>query len=106
MIVSRKKIAAKFGNRCAYCGQPLKRNWCREHVKPIVRFRNVRWSFSGRHGCKYPENHTLDNIVPACKECNDSKSSLDIETWRASLKWLPLGQPVIFWFERYKDAST
>jgi 5-methylcytosine-specific restriction endonuclease McrA len=44
----------------------------------------------------------LDNIVAACKKCNTDKGALDLETWRASLKWPPLGKPVVFWFERCK----
>jgi hypothetical protein len=103
MTLSRAKILAKTQGRCAYCGVPLKgHNWERDHVKPLVRFHNVRFSFGGRNGCKNPEHHTADNLVAACKPCNRSKGACDLESWRASLKWLgatPL-KPVVFWFER------
>ena len=101
MIVSKKKILAKTQGRCAYCGKALTlRTMRRDHVEPIVRFRNVRWTFSGRYGCKHPERHTLANIMAACDKCNTDKGPFDLETWRASLKWLPLGQSVVFYFER------
>lgn len=107
MIVSRKKLFAKYNGRCAYCGKPLGRSWERDHVQPIVRFRNVRWTFSGRHGCKYPERHVLENIVPACKPCNTDKGPLDVETWRASLRWPGSSptKPVVFWMERRDDEK-
>jgi 5-methylcytosine-specific restriction endonuclease McrA len=101
MIVSKKRVLARYGSKCAYCGRKLTiRTLRRDHVEPLCRYRNVRWTFSGRYGCKHPERHNLDNIVPACQQCNDSKSSLDLETWRASLKWPPLGKPVVFYFEK------
>jgi len=100
MIVSKKKLLAKYGSRCAYCGKILTlRTLNRDHLEPIVRYRNVRWTFSGRNGCKYPERHTLENIVAACRTCNLDKGPLDLQTWRASLKW-PGPRPIVFHFEK------
>jgi 5-methylcytosine-specific restriction endonuclease McrA len=96
--VSKKKVLARFGGKCAYCEVPLTlRTMQRDHVLPIVRWKNVRYSFSGRHGCSHPENHNLENIVAACKKCNLDKGSMDLATWRNSLKW---PKPVIFYFEK------
>lgn len=106
MLISRKKLYAKYGGRCAYCGTPLGRSWQRDHVEPLVRFRNVRWTFSGRNGCKNPSAHREDNIVAACTPCNKDKGSMDLETWRASLKWAGWRQGIKFWFERYSDKGT
>jgi len=103
MIVSRKKLLEKQGSKCAYCGRSITlRTMHRDHVIPIRRYKGVRYSFSGRHGCVNPGAHNADNIVAACKDCNMSKGALDVETWRASLRWLPLGKPIIFHFEKYK----
>ena len=99
---TRKAIWAKYGGRCAYCGRELRLRgyWQRDHVVPLVRYRGVRFSFAGRNGCVNPEAHTPTNIVAACVLCNKDKGSLDLETWRASLKWLG-PRPLKFWFERY-----
>lgn len=103
MIVSRKLILAKTNGHCAYCGVPLTlRTMRRDHVAPIIRYRNVRYSFSGRNGCVNPEAHSLDNIVPACDGCNRSKGPMDLETWRGSLRWPGWRNGIVFWFERYK----
>lgn len=102
MIVSRKKLFNLFGGKCAYCGRPLNRHtFQRDHKEPIIRFRNVKWTFSGRNGCRYPERHCLDNIVPACRDCNQSKSNYDLETWRAGLKWPGWKNGIVFYFEKY-----
>lgn len=107
MIVSRKKVYAKYGGRCAYCGIALpKYGWDRDHVAPIVRYKGQRYSFSGRYGCKYPENHNIDNIVACCKPCNKDKGSMDLETWRGSLRWLGWQRGIVFWMERYKNEEA
>lgn len=101
MLVSRKQILAKTNGRCAYCGTPLTmRTMFRDHMEPLVRYRGVKFAFSGRNGCVNPENHNLDNIVPACRGCNDSKGSLDLETWRGSLRWIGWQKGIVFWMER------
>jgi len=101
MIVSKKRVLAKTGSRCAYCGGALTlRTMQRDHIAPLCRYRNVRWTFSGRFGCKYPANHRLDNIIACCKPCNMSKGSMDLSTWRASLKWPGWKTGIVFYFEK------
>lgn len=79
----------------------------RDHVVPLVRFRGARFSFGGRNGCVNPENHNLDNIVPACDGCNTSKGSMDLETWRGSLRWFGWNtEGVTFYFEKCNDAPA
>lgn len=107
VLIGRKAVLAKFGGRCAYCGTPLTlRAMHRDHVEPLVRYKGKRYTFSGRRGCKYPERHNADNVVPACQACNMSKSNLDLETWRGSLRWLGWQRGIVFWFERYKECPT
>lgn len=54
---------AEFNNRCAYCGSYGDLHI--EHVIPI--------SKGGPHA--------IGNIIPACKDCNYSKSVHDVESW-------------------------
>jgi hypothetical protein len=73
--LSGKQVRARFdefANRCAFCGIDLmtlpKKHRHIEHVVPLVK----------------GGPHALGNIVPACKSCNDSKRSKDVETWYRS----------------------
>jgi len=52
-----------FGNRCAYCGNSDRVSI--DHVMPL-----------SKGGL---DEHS--NIVPACKTCNSSKNSKDVESW-------------------------
>lgn len=100
-VISRKKLYNKYGGRCAYCGIPLPRHgWHRDHKEPIIRYKGVRYSFSGRNGCVNPKNHNADNLVAACSGCNMDKGNMDLETWRGSLRWIGWQNGIIFWFEK------
>ena len=64
--VSGKQVRARFqqfDNRCAYCGGDGEPHI--EHVVPI--------SKGG--------THALGNIVPACSDCNYSKTTHEVESW-------------------------
>lgn len=52
-----------FDHRCAYCGTdgPMQQ----EHVVPLIR----------------GGEHTATNVVPACRACNGSKFTADMESW-------------------------
>ncbi len=107
MRVSRKALLAKYDGRCAYCGKRLPpHGWHRDHIEPLLRYRDARYSFSGRNGCKHPERHEETNIVAACATCNKDKGSMDLETWRGALRWLGWRNGIVFWFERCKDAAV
>lgn len=103
IVGSRKYLYNKYGGKCAYCGKPLhKFGWHRDHIQPLLRYRNTRYSFNGRNGCVNPENHNNGNLVAACAGCNLDKGTLDLETWRASLNWTGFLTPIVFWFEKYE----
>jgi 5-methylcytosine-specific restriction endonuclease McrA len=104
-VPSRKAIAAKTNGCCAYCGTLLKPGWQRDHRVPLIRYRGVKWSFGGYHGCKNPEAHTFENIFAACRVCNKDKGALDVETWRASLKWPGWQKGVVFYFEKLQGQQ-
>ncbi|MDU0441539.1 HNH endonuclease [Staphylococcus haemolyticus] len=52
-----------FDNKCAYCLNETVLT--RDHFIPIIN----------------GGNHTVDNIVPACKSCNCSKQDKDFDVW-------------------------
>jgi 5-methylcytosine-specific restriction endonuclease McrA len=59
-----RRLCHRYDDRCAYCneGKPLQR----EHIIPISR--------GGQH--------SIGNLLPACKSCNLSKMSSTITEWR------------------------
>lgn len=122
MNVDRDKIWQMFGCKCAYCGCDLQSSSGKhmhvDHVKPLVR---NWWNGTSVHG----ENHTEENLFPACPQCNLYKSSLDIEMFR---DWVAdtirkIGKftlyrnalrfgmieikewDKVFWFEKYKTEK-
>lgn len=56
-----KAILDQFNHSCAYCGRSLK-HLQQEHVIPI----------------KKGGGYTKENIIPACKRCNGTKSDMDL----------------------------
>lgn len=66
---TREKIALKTNNRCAYCGEPLKKGWHIDHIEPLTR------SFKDDD----------DNYIASCPQCNRFKSVYDIEEFRDEL---------------------
>ena len=59
-----------FDNECAYCGKK-NTELEQDHIVPV--------STSGRY--------SKDNIVPACRHCNSSKSNKDMEEWYRKQKF-------------------
>lgn len=111
----REKVHAKYGGRCAYCGQKITiKQMHIDHLKPIYRGND---SVSP----EYRGADTLDNMMPACKPCNLWKGVYLIEQFReevaAQVERLRMRsanfrmaeryllvevteKPVVFWFER------
>lgn len=80
----RDKIKAKYGGKCAYCGNTLPDKWHVDHFKPVVRdFVLVKDKGFVQNGKMLnPENDNFDNKVPSCPSCNILKSSGTIEEFR------------------------
>ncbi|PHM42366.1 HNH endonuclease [Xenorhabdus szentirmaii] len=111
----RAIIREKFGGRCSYCGCDLpEKGWHADHAEPVMRY--------GDGHCHYPENDTIENIMPSCRSCNIYKNCADIESFRqiitrqlqnsihrtqslrAAQRFGKLSfdlSPVVFWFETY-----
>src|SRR5690242_18355821 len=60
------QVLAKTNERCWYCGCVLRSLWNIEHQVPRAR----------------GGTDDLDNLVPACKDCNGTKSSKTVEELR------------------------
>lgn len=80
MDVSKKEnriaVYNRFGGRCSYCGVELDINKFHvDHLEPLRR---------GEIG--YVRNHTFENCMPSCAQCNSSKSSFPLEVWRRELE--------------------
>lgn len=73
----REIIRMKFNNRCAYCGDKLKKVF---HVDELL---PVRRNPDGT--CLHPERFNIDNQMPSCPSCNINKHSDDLETFRAHI---------------------
>lgn len=117
----RELVRQRFGGLCAYCGRPLPERWHADHFEPV--HRNSFWN---NRGPAHPENHRLDNMMPACPQCNISKGPMTLEDWRLWLSGhvaslnnyntpyrlakcfglvVETEAPVVFYFER-PSAST
>jgi 5-methylcytosine-specific restriction endonuclease McrA len=59
---------AEFANRCAYCG--IRASLTRDHVIPLA--------LGG--------SNAIDNIVPACRQCNARKRLMDAEAFLRMLR--------------------
>lgn len=102
----RKAVHNKCGGHCAYCGcQITLKQMQVDHVQPI--------SVNGKDD--------LTNMLPACRSCNNYKSTLTLDKFRAAIEnWpfvlrrdsttyknavrfgmvIPNPHPVIFYFEK------
>ena len=71
MKIDRKKIFDKFSGHCAYCGTLLLFNDFQvAHLIPKV---------SGG-------SNNFENLMPACRKCNEHKFNMIIAIWRHEIK--------------------
>ncbi|WP_226940016.1 HNH endonuclease [Halomonas colorata] len=83
----RAELYGMFDGCCAYCGEDLGTRWHADHVKAVRRrhelYRDGSPGYKTRLvGADKPENHTIENFMPACAPCNLSKATYSIEQWR------------------------
>lgn len=71
----RREVYDKCGGHCAYCGCEIKMSEMQvDHVIPIA------WDLG---------SDTLSNMLPACRSCNNYKSSMTVEMVRACIERFP-----------------
>ena len=69
--LTRIKVWNKYGQRCAYCGEPITYKEMQvDHLKPKA--------FGG--------SDDFDNLMPSCRTCNHYKRALSLEDYRR--EWL------------------
>lgn len=59
------RLRARYRGKCAYCESRNAEHW--DHVIPVVR----------------GGTHSIGNLLPACRECNLSKSHKFVSEWRS-----------------------
>lgn len=121
----RAALRAKFGGRCAYCGGLLDKMQA-DHLAPVTRITMDPWSRplpAAERRLLNPERNVVDNMMPACPPCNNSKGGYSLEGWRdlisrsaeivarekpifrAGVRFgrITVSQePVVFYFERHR----
>lgn len=132
--VKREQIKQMFGGKCAYCGVELGDRWHVDHVKPVIRFSDIKkqqdgtYKFVSTKQMCHQEHDNDNNLFPACIACNIHKSSCDVEQFRRLLKGhvQMLNQSnsysiyrhakrfglvqeteaeIVFWFQQYKTNN-
>lgn len=75
----RLDVYNKCGGRCAYCGCEITMNQMQvDHVIPM--------EFYDAYKTEGIDIDTLDNMLPACRSCNNYKSTLSLEKFRTAIE--------------------
>jgi len=70
----RHLIYNKFNGRCAYCGNHIEyKNMHVDHQTPVTRCYG---------SMLMPKRDNLENKMPSCRNCNNYKSSWELEEFR------------------------
>lgn len=97
--IDREAIHAKFGKKCAYCGEVIElKDMQVDHVIPQSDLMHNRkgQEFKSmkripkflRHLGPFDLNHP-DNLFPACRVCNKWKNSYSLEDFRKEIALQP-----------------
>jgi hypothetical protein len=128
MKIDRSRIYEKCNGHCAYCGEEiLIKDMQVDHIIPKRNFSlQVKNKFNVpdflKHLAEFDVNH-IDNLLPACRSCNNYKSTFHLELFRSELGKLAErlnktssiyriskrfgniienNKPIIFYFEKTK----
>ena len=78
----RQRIYAKTGGHCAYCGREITIQQMQvDHVIPM--------EFYDAYMSMGQDLNNADNLLPACRSCNNYKHTLTLEKFRAALERMP-----------------
>jgi len=78
----RKAIYDKCGGHCAYCGKEITiKDMQADHVIPM--------EFYEAYKAIGQDIDSIENMLPACRSCNNYKSSLMLEKFRAAIERWP-----------------
>lgn len=78
----RQKIYSKTNGRCAYCGCEITLQQMQvDHVIPM--------EFYDAYMSMGQDLNNADNLLPACRSCNNYKHTLTLGKFRAALERMP-----------------
>lgn len=76
----RVALWEKYNHRCAYCGCKLDyRDMQIDHIRSVYANTDYKQTMTEE------EMYSEDNLLPACRQCNFYKSSMDLEKFRERL---------------------
>lgn len=80
---TRQLVYAKYDGHCAYCGCKLEpKDMQVDHIKSV--FQSTR-----ENGWYEAQDDSIENLMPACRQCNFYKNETDIEGFRTRIhEWL------------------
>jgi 5-methylcytosine-specific restriction endonuclease McrA len=118
-LAERKAVYDKTGGHCAYCGAEITMKQMQaDHVIPM--------EFYDAYKAIGKDIDDIGNMLPACRSCNNYKSSLTLEKFREAIgRWptvlerdsvtyrnavryglvKPEPHPIVFYFEKLKEDS-
>lgn len=76
----RLSLYEKYNHKCAYCGCDLVyKDMQVDHIKSVYANMDVNQVMTEE------EMYSEENLLPACRQCNFYKSSMDMETFKMRL---------------------
>ena len=119
----RELVYQKYGGHCAYCGCKLEyKDMQVDHVVSV--YRNDWRRLFSEPNLSDEELNSLENYMPACRQCNFYKGTFELETFRDNLSHMMVDnlkknfnyrlavkyglikenfKPVKFYFETFDD---
>ena len=91
---NREIIFNKYGGKCAYCGNKLRKGWHVDEFLPVKRIWKYKYDENNKrmldkdckpikeHYMEHPERLNIDNQMPSCPSCNINKHSMNLEDFR------------------------
>lgn len=118
----RRLVYEKYNGHCAYCGTPIEyKDMQVDHLKSVYKHTDYTSEMTEA------EMYSLENLMPACRQCNFYKSTFDLETFRTRLTDVMMAnlkkefnyklalkyglikeniRPVLFYFEKEKNHES
>lgn len=76
----RLLLHEKYNHKCAYCGCDLEyKDMQIDHIESVYANMDIGQTMTTE------EMYSEKNLMPACRQCNFYKSSMDLETFRKRL---------------------
>lgn len=79
MTPERKKVFARYGGKCAYCGRGL----------TTGRKGDTAFQVDHVHPRHLGGGNDMHNLVPACRACNYYKNTMSVKDFREQLTLIP-----------------